>query len=86
MDISDNKKIGMFMMGLGAAFTGLGVLLFFDRALLALGNVLFVGGFPFLIGVKHTLALFNPLARGARYVVVVGTVVCGARACEAGNR
>lgn len=65
--VSDNKKIGMFMLGLGAFFMFLGVLFFFDRALLALGDVLFLGGFPFLIGVKRSLTLFNPFARRARW-------------------
>lgn len=63
--VSDNKKIGMFMIGLGAAFVGLGVLLFFDSVLMALGNMLFLGGFPFLIGFKKALDLFNPLPRSA---------------------
>lgn len=68
MGVSDNKKIGMFMAGLGGVFMFLGVILFFDSALLGLGNVLFLGAFPFLIGVRKTMALFNPMARNARYV------------------
>mmetsp|Transcript_18678 Transcript_18678/g.65987 ORF Transcript_18678/g.65987 Transcript_18678/m.65987 type:complete len:150 (-) Transcript_18678:106-555(-) len=65
LNVSDNKKIGMFMLGLGAVFLFLGVLFFFDRVLMALGNMLFLGGFPFLIGFKRSLDLFNPIPSNA---------------------
>ena len=61
-------QIGMVLMGLGLGFMTLGVMFFFDRALLAMGNLLFLGSFPLLIGVKKTLNLFNPLVRGAKRV------------------
>ena len=37
--LSDNQKIGVLLTGLGSLFLLFGVLLFFDRALLAMGNV-----------------------------------------------
>lgn len=43
----------------GALFLILGVVLFFDATLLALGNVLFVSGIAMLIGPQRTLAFFT---------------------------
>ena len=48
--LSDNKKIGTFLAALGALFMCLGVMLFFDRGLLAIGNLVFIVGLFFLIG------------------------------------
>ena len=41
--LSDNRKIGGFMLCFGILFMFLGVIFFFDKALLALGNILFLG-------------------------------------------
>lgn len=60
-------QIGMVLMGLGLFFMGLGVMFFFDRALLAMGNLMFLGSFPLLIGVKKTLNLFNPFVNGSKW-------------------
>ena len=40
--LSDNRKIGGFMLCFGILFMFLGVIFFFDKALLALGNILFL--------------------------------------------
>jgi hypothetical protein len=61
--LSDNRKIGIMLMVCGLTFLFLGVLLVFNSGLLAMGNILFLASFPFLIGLKPTLSFFNPLQR-----------------------
>ena len=61
--LSDNKKIGIGLLGFGCFLIVVGVMLFFDRGLLALGNLMFLSGFPFLIGFAKTIKFFNPFAR-----------------------
>jgi len=56
--LNDNQKIGILLTGLGMFFTFLGVILFFDRALLALGNLLFLAGVTLVIGSIKTLRFF----------------------------
>lgn len=51
------------LMVCGLTFLFLGVLLVFNSGLLAMGNILFLASFPFLIGLKPTLSFFNPLQR-----------------------
>mmetsp|Transcript_9509 Transcript_9509/g.17535 ORF Transcript_9509/g.17535 Transcript_9509/m.17535 type:complete len:124 (+) Transcript_9509:510-881(+) len=57
--ISDNRKIGTFLLFLGVFFLFLGTLLLFDRKLLAMGNILFIVGFAFLSGLRQTLVFFG---------------------------
>ena len=66
LNLSDNAKVGILLVGLGVAFLFLGVLLFFDAGLLTIGNALLLTGFPFLIGLKKTADFFNPLKRRDR--------------------
>eukprot|EP01125_Pyxidicula_operculata_P002835 TRINITY_DN12667_c0_g1_i1.p1 TRINITY_DN12667_c0_g1~~TRINITY_DN12667_c0_g1_i1.p1 ORF type:complete len:137 (-),score=12.76 TRINITY_DN12667_c0_g1_i1:142-552(-) len=51
---SDDKKIGAFLIGFGILFTFLGVVLFFDRGLLAIGNISFLVGTSLVIGFVKT--------------------------------
>ena len=67
---SDNTKIGAGMMLGGMVFTFLGVLLLFDSALIAIGNVLFFGGFPFIMGWR-ALDLFNPMKNKAHSIGIL---------------
>lgn len=51
-------EIGVGLVTGGIFFLFVGVLLFFDATLLALGNVLFVAGIAMLIGPQRTLTFF----------------------------
>lgn len=55
---SSNRKLGIIFLSSGAAFTVLGITLFFNKALMRLGNLLFVAGIPLLIGPGRTVGYF----------------------------
>jgi len=57
-DMDDWRKIGIGLSTAGALFTILGVLLFFDKGLLAMGNLLFLAGVVLLIGFEKTFRFF----------------------------
>ncbi|KAI3429633.1 hypothetical protein D9Q98_005719 [Chlorella vulgaris] len=56
--LDDRRKIGVGLTGLGFLFFVLGVLFFFDRGLLAMGNVLFLSGVGLTIGAQAALRFF----------------------------
>eukprot|EP01089_Gocevia_fonbrunei_P001011 TRINITY_DN10969_c0_g1_i3.p1 TRINITY_DN10969_c0_g1~~TRINITY_DN10969_c0_g1_i3.p1 ORF type:complete len:115 (+),score=5.11 TRINITY_DN10969_c0_g1_i3:121-465(+) len=58
LSLSDNQKIGILLTGFGLFFTVFGVLLFFDRGLLAIGNLLFLLGVTLVIGPRKTYTFF----------------------------
>ncbi|KAH8587562.1 Got1 family protein [Bisporella sp. PMI_857] len=61
MWLSDSQKIGVAFCSGGMCcgfFLIGGVLLFFDRAMLAMGNILFLIGLTIIIGPAKTLAFF----------------------------
>ncbi|XP_062533416.1 vesicle transport protein GOT1B-like [Armigeres subalbatus] len=57
-EISDTQKIGVGLAGFGIAFLFLGVLLLFDKGLLAIGNILFICGLACVIGLERTFRFF----------------------------
>ncbi|XP_076248822.1 LOW QUALITY PROTEIN: vesicle transport protein GOT1B [Calliopsis andreniformis] len=57
-EITDTQKIGVGLAGFGISFLFLGVLLLFDKGLLAIGNILFISGLACVIGPKRTLSFF----------------------------
>jgi len=58
MWLSDAQKIGVALTTFGTLFMFLGVMLFFDAALLALGNMLFLSGLTLIIGPHKTFYFF----------------------------
>ncbi|KAK5804867.1 vesicle transport protein GOT1 isoform X2 [Gossypium arboreum] len=63
-EITEQQKVGLGLIGFGISFTFLGVSLFFDRGLLALGNILWLAGVIILIGWYSTLQLFRKNYKG----------------------
>ncbi|XP_015607266.1 vesicle transport protein GOT1B isoform X2 [Cephus cinctus] len=57
-EITDTQKIGVGLAGFGISFLFLGVLLLFDKGLLAIGNLLFISGLGCVIGPRRTLSFF----------------------------
>ncbi|KAG5670893.1 hypothetical protein PVAND_001124 [Polypedilum vanderplanki] len=57
-EITDLQKIGLGLAGFGIGFLFLGVVMIFDRGLLAIGNILFISGITCIIGFKKTYNLF----------------------------
>lgn len=53
-----DRRIGLAFLGAGAVFTMLGVSLFFNKSLMRLGNLLFIGGVPLTIGPGRTAGYF----------------------------
>lgn len=58
MWLSDTQKVGVAISSFGILFIGGGVVLFFDSGLLALGNLLFLLGLVFVIGLQKTKSFF----------------------------
>ncbi|KAF2673694.1 Got1-domain-containing protein [Microthyrium microscopicum] len=58
MWLTDSQKIGVAFCSGGGFFLIGGVILFFDRAMLAMGNILFLIGLTLIIGLSKTVAFF----------------------------
>ncbi|KAF4126816.1 Got1/Sft2-like family [Geosmithia morbida] len=58
MWLSDTQKVGVVFCSGGGFFLIGGVMLFFDRAMLAMGNILFLIGLTIIIGPQKTLLFF----------------------------
>ncbi|KAL8161782.1 hypothetical protein V2J09_013271 [Rumex salicifolius] len=57
--MNELKKAGLGLVGFGIFFTFLGVVLFFDKGLLALGNILWLIGVSILLGRQSMLKLLT---------------------------
>ncbi|XP_058734774.1 vesicle transport protein GOT1-like isoform X2 [Vicia villosa] len=57
-EMNDRKKIGLGLTGFGIFFSFLGVIFFFDKGLLGMGNILFVSGVSITIRLKSTMQFF----------------------------
>ncbi|KAF2913057.1 vesicle transport protein GOT1 isoform X1 [Oryza sativa Japonica Group] len=53
------QEIGIGLTGFGVFFSFLGIIFFFDKGLLAMGNILFLSGLGLTIGLKSTLQFFT---------------------------
>eukprot|EP00527_Entomoneis_sp_CCMP2396_P008316 CAMPEP_0198144538 /NCGR_PEP_ID=MMETSP1443-20131203/16423_1 /TAXON_ID=186043 /ORGANISM="Entomoneis sp., Strain CCMP2396" /LENGTH=337 /DNA_ID=CAMNT_0043807945 /DNA_START=141 /DNA_END=1154 /DNA_ORIENTATION=+ len=53
-----DRKIGLSLVGGGAVITMLGISLFFNKALLRLGNLLFIAGVALTMGISRTVSFF----------------------------
>lgn len=58
LQVTDAQKIGVGLVGFGVAFLFLGTLFLFDKGLLAIGNILFLSGLAFVIGLERTFRFF----------------------------
>ncbi|CAI9770894.1 unnamed protein product [Fraxinus pennsylvanica] len=58
-ELTEQKKIGLGLIGFGIFFSFLAIILFFDRGLLALGNIFWSAGVVLLLGWRSTLNLFT---------------------------
>ncbi|PKU79411.1 vesicle transport protein GOT1-like [Dendrobium catenatum] len=58
-EMNDTKKIGIGLTGFGIFFSFLGIIFFFDKGLLAMGNILFLSGVMLTIGLKSTMQFFT---------------------------
>ncbi|KAJ8539880.1 hypothetical protein K7X08_014132 [Anisodus acutangulus] len=57
-EMNDRKKIGLGLTGFGVFFSFLGIVFFFDKGLIAMGNILFISGVALTIGLKSSLQFF----------------------------
>ncbi|KAK6317826.1 hypothetical protein J4Q44_G00111170 [Coregonus suidteri] len=75
----------MGLTGFGVFFLLFGMVLFFDKALLAIGNILFVAGLAFVIGLERTFKFFfqrhkskaTSFFLGGVVVVLIGWPIIG---------
>ncbi|KAF2644744.1 Got1-domain-containing protein [Massarina eburnea CBS 473.64] len=58
MWLTDTQKIGVAFCSGGGFFLLGGVMMFFDRSMLAMGNILFIIGLTLIIGLQKTTAFF----------------------------
>ncbi|KAG0725713.1 Vesicle transport protein GOT1B [Chionoecetes opilio] len=58
ISITDTQKIGVGFVAFGVSFIFLGVILLFDKGLLAIGNILFLAGLAFVAGLDRSFRFF----------------------------
>ncbi|KAK9499642.1 hypothetical protein O3M35_002650 [Rhynocoris fuscipes] len=84
-EITDTQKIGVGLAAFGIFFLFLGVVLLFDKGLLAIGNILFICGLGSVIGLERTFRFFFQRHKvkatiaffGGIFVVLMGWPVTG---------
>jgi hypothetical protein len=73
--MNDNVKIGTGLLFLGCVCLMLGIMFFFDSALLALGDLLFLTGLTMTIGVSRTIRFFSRKDRLRGIVAFFGGII-----------
>lgn len=69
-------EIGIGLIAFGCGFTTLGVFLFFDRALLAMGNLMFLSGVTTTIGPRATMKFFiKPRNQRGAFCFILGLLL-----------
>eukprot|EP00268_Persea_americana_P039040 TRINITY_DN3865_c1_g3_i1.p1 TRINITY_DN3865_c1_g3~~TRINITY_DN3865_c1_g3_i1.p1 ORF type:complete len:177 (-),score=22.44 TRINITY_DN3865_c1_g3_i1:232-762(-) len=56
--VRNEAEIGLGLTGFGVLFSFLGIIFFFDKGFLAMGNILFLSGVMLTIGLKSTVQFF----------------------------
>ncbi|XP_078276592.1 vesicle transport protein GOT1A [Rhinoraja longicauda] len=75
ISFTDTQRFGVGLMGFGVFFLLFGILLYFDRVLLALGNILFLCGLPFITGLRNTFQFFCQRRKLRGSIFFLGGVV-----------
>lgn len=57
--IANGNKIGIFLLLAGLSSYSLGIILIFDRGLLLIGNICYIGGLISMIGTTGTVSFFT---------------------------
>lgn len=68
-------EIGVGLAGFGVAFLFLGVLMLFDKGLLAIGNILFICGLACVIGLERTFRFFFQKHKAKASVAFFGGII-----------
>ena len=85
MEISDQQKLGVGLGGFGVFFLLLGILMLFDKGLLAIGNLFCIAGFVLCVGFERTGRFFGQVERlkgtacflGGIFILLLGWPVVG---------
>ena len=85
MEISDQQKLGVGLGGFGVFFLLLGILMLFDKGLLAIGNLFCIAGFVLCVGFERTGRFFGQVERlkgtacflGGIFILLLGWPVIG---------
>ena len=63
-------ELGTVIIGISSLLYGFGILMFFDRAFLMLGNILFICGLCILVGVSETFMFFARKIKGSLALII----------------